>query len=229
MTSETLAVPRAPFDIEEPWTVPKECTPVRLRRAGDASVPRLATTVAAWFDDDFLSILFCAADDRLVATHFAHDAPLYEQDVVEAFLAPADAHEYFEIEVSPRGTVFDARIHSPDGVRATMSADRGWNCEGLVAAVRTVMEGGLSVRHSGGPEVRPPFSNGAMTVDTLLRLPFASLGRPTPSPGETWRGNFFRIDRHPQLGDEYTAWQPTLRIPADFHVTAAFGTLRFAS
>jgi hypothetical protein len=53
------------------------------------------------------------------------------------------------------------------------------------------------------------------------------LGRPTPVAGETWRANFFRIDRHPELGDEYSAWQPTMRSPADFHVGEAFGTLKF--
>lgn len=212
MASETLTVPRVTFDAEEPWTLPEACAPVRLRCSTDGLAPRLTTSVAAWYDDEMLSILFCAADDRVVATHLQHDAPLYEQDVVEAFLAPADPREYFELEVSPRGTVFDARISSPEGIRATMHVDRAWNCEGVFAAIRALTE-----------------SDGAMTVDTLLRLPFASLGRPAPAAGEAWRANFFRIDRHPQLGDEFSAWQPTLRNPADFHVTAAFGTLRFAS
>jgi hypothetical protein len=70
-------------------------------------------------------------------------------------------------------------------------------------------------------------SNGVVTIDTLLRIPFAALGRTMPIPGETWRANFYRIDRSPQ-GDEYSAWQPTMRQPADFHVPEAFGRLRFA-
>ena len=212
MTTETLLVPRAAFDIEEPWAVPAACTPARLRRATDGAAPRLSTTVAAWYDDECLSVVFCGADDRIVATYFEHDSPLYEEDVVEVFLAPADPSLYYELEVSPRGTVFDARIESPDGMRATMRVDRAWTCAGLFAAVRKITE-----------------SNGAMSVDTLLRIPFPALGRAAPSPGEAWRANFFRIDRHDQLGDELTAWQPTLRDPPDFHVTAAFGTLRFGS
>jgi len=210
VSRETLLVPRADFDIEEPWSTPPECTPVRLRRAGDASTPRLATSVAVWYDDEHLSALFSAADDYVSATHLQHDAPLYEQDVVEVFLAPQTPADYYEIEISPRGTIFDARIHSPGGVRATMQVDRDWNCEGLFAAVRQLAE-----------------SSGAMTVDTLIRIPFAALQRATPAPGEEWRGNFFRIDRHAQRGDEFSAWQPTLRMPADFHVTEAFGVLRF--
>jgi len=210
MTPETLAVPRAEIDMEEPWATPAACRPVRLRCATDATAPRLATSVAAWYDRAYLNILFSGADDHLESTYIEHDAPLYEQDVVEVFIAPERPGRYYELEISPRGTIFDAAIDSPDGVRATMTVDRGWNCEGLIGAVRRVTE-----------------SDGVTTIDTLLRIPFASLGRGTPASGESWRANFFRIDRHPRHGDEFSAWQPTMKTPADFHVTAAFGTLLF--
>lgn len=211
MSSDILVVPGAEFSIEEPWVVPPGCAPVRLRRSTDGSTPRLATSVAAYYDAEQLSILFCGSDDHVQAAYRKHDDPLYEEDVVEVFLAPERLTEYFEIEVNPVGTTFDARIESPDGVRATMRGDRSWNCRGLFAGVRTVIESG-----------------GEMTVDTIIRIPFAALGRPRPEAGETWRANFFRIDRHPMAGDEYSAWQPTMRMPADFHVPAAFGKLRFA-
>lgn len=201
---------RAAFDMEEPWTAPAGCTPVRLRRATDGAPPRLSTSVAVWFDEQYLSVLFSTADDHVLASLVAHDAPLYEEDVVEAFIAPESLQRYFELEVSPRGTLFDARVDSPDGDRKTMHVDRDWTCEGLIAAVRKVIE-----------------SDGASTIDTIVRIPFASLERSAPADGETWRANFFRIDRHPEAGDEYSAWQPTLKTPADFHVPAAFGALRF--
>ena len=209
---ESLAVPRGPFDTEDPWTAPAGCNPMRLRRASDAAPPRLATSVAAWFDDEYLSILFSAGDDHVHATLLQHDAPLYEEDVVEIFITPGELTRYYELEVSPRGTVFDASVDSPDGDRATMHVDRAWTCEGLIAAVRIVTE-----------------SHGTMTVDTLIRIPFAALDRQTPREGETWRANFFRVDRHPRHGDEFSAWQPTMKTPADFHVPAAFGTLRFGA
>lgn len=208
---DLLVIPRAPFDSEEPWSVPEGCTPVRLRNATDGSTPRLATSVTVWFDDDYLTVLFSASDDLLLATQYEHDAPLYEQDVVEVFLAPETLARYFELEVSPRGTLFDARIESPAGVRAGLRADREWTCEGMWAAVRKLTE-----------------SDGATTLDIVIRIPFFALERDPPADGETWRANFFRIDRHPQHGDEYSAWQPTMKSPADFHVAAAFGTLRFA-
>jgi hypothetical protein len=207
---ETLAVPRAAFDMEEPWATPDRCTPVRLRRAQDAAVPRLATSVAVWHDAEYLTFLFSATDDHIRASYHEHDDPLYEQDVVEVFLAPDGLAYYYEIEVSPNGTTFDAQVDSPDGVRATMRVDRGWTCAGLVVALRKVIE-----------------SDGTMSIDSLIRIPFASHERGTPQEGETWRGNFFRIDRHPDEGDEFSAWQPTRKTPADFHVAAAFGALRF--
>ena len=209
---ETLAVPRAAFDMEEPWATPRECTPVRLRRATDAAAPRLSTSVAVWYDRQYLTFLFSSTDDHIRATYHQHDEPLYEQDVVEVFLAPDGLVRYYELEVSPNGTTFDAAIDSPDGVRATMHADREWTCEGLVVAVRRVTE-----------------SSGVMSIDTAIRVPFEALERGTPNDGETWRANFFRIDRHPEHGDEYSAWQPTLKTPADFHVAAAFGALRFTA
>lgn len=210
MTPETLVVPRARFDLEDPWAVPRGAVPVNLRSATDGGVVRLATSLVVWFDSECLSVLFSAADDHVAATHLRHDAPLYEEDVLEVFLAPGDPAVYYELEINPLGTLFDARIDSPDGVRGTMRADRSWTCEGLVGAIRSTIDSG-----------------GMRSVDTLLRIPFAPLGSGVPSDGDRWRANFFRIDRHPAHGDEYSAWQPTLRNPPDFHLASAFGTLRF--
>lgn len=209
MSFDTLVVAWGEFSIEDPWAVPPPSNPVRLRRATDGEVPRLSTTFSAYYDDQYLNIVFSAADDHVVATYFSHDDPVFEEDVVEVFLSPDRPEEYFEIEVSPVVTVFDARIISPDGVRRTMRVDSSWDCKGLLAAVRKVVE-----------------SDGTSTLDTLMRIPFAALGRSTPRANEIWRANFFRIDRHPG-GDEYSAWRPTMKVPPDYHVPAAFGAISF--
>lgn len=202
---QELVVPFAEFSIEEPWQVPEVCAPVELRRATDGGEARQRTAAAVYFDEERLTIVFAGVDDRVVATLLEHDAPLYQEDVVEVFLAPSHIGEYFEIEVNPLGTTFDARIESPDGVRSTMKTDLAWTCEGLFAGIRRDGD----------------------AFDVVIRIPFADLGRTTPANGETWRGNLFRIDRDPALGDDFLAWQPTMRTPPDFHVAAAFGTLRF--
>jgi cellulose/xylan binding protein with CBM9 domain len=210
MSSDTLAVVRGEFTMEDPWAIPPECDSVRLRRATDGAAPRLSTTLSAYYDDEYVTFVFSGADDHVVATLFRHDDPLYREDVVELFVAPRDGQEYFEIEVSPIATTFDARIVSPEGVRATMRADIAWDCNGLVAAVRRIIA-----------------ARNLMTIDTVVRVPFASLGCRAPGNGDSWRGNFFRIDRHPSEGDEFSAWRPTMIKPPDFHVMAAFGRLSF--
>jgi hypothetical protein len=210
MPSDTLHIRRASFSVEEPWAIPVGCPTIQLLRATDGGMPRLSTSVSVYYDDRYLNVLFSASDDHTVATMERHDDPLYEEDVVEMFLAPERLTEYFELEVSPLGTTFDARIESPDGVRQTMRADVAWECTGFRAGLRRLTE-----------------ANGDVSVDTLIRVPFSGLGRLTPKSGEAWRGNFFRIDRHPDHGDEYSAWQPTMKNPADFHVAAVFGALIF--
>jgi hypothetical protein len=204
MITTMLIVPRGSFSMDEPWNIPDGVAPVALRRATDGGEPRLATRVAVWWDDDCLSALFMGDDDGVNATYYVDDEPLYEEDVVEVFIAPATPTRYFEIEVNPLGSIFDAVIDSPDGVRATMSADRSWNAGVFTAIQRTPSH-----------------------FATIVRIPFVSLGA-APHAGDRWRGNFFRIDRHPTRGSEFSAWCPTMKTPADFHVVAAFGELIFA-
>src|SRR5689334_3653522 len=117
MTPPTLAVPRGEFSMGGAWSVPPQCRAVALRRASDGAAPRLATELITYYDDDFMTLIFRADDDEIVATMYDHDEPLWQEDVVEAFLALENATVYYELEVNPLGTTFDARIDSPDGVR----------------------------------------------------------------------------------------------------------------
>lgn len=198
---------RATLDLEDPWAVPARAPRMPLVRSTDGSQPRLDSGFAAYHDGTRLYVVFLADDDHLVATYLEHDEPLWEEDVVEVFLAPERPERYFEIEVNPLGTTFDAAIDSPRLERDTMTVDRGWTCEGLRTAIRRTTIGG-SVR-----------------VETLVSIPVRAFGSAFAS-GARWRANFFRIDRSPE-GDEFSAWRPTGRIPADFHVPRAFGTLVF--
>jgi hypothetical protein len=210
MPSDVLIVPRAATDMEDLWTAPPGGRPVRLRRATDGAAPRLSCGVSVWCEREHLSVLFSYEDDHVIATHRDRDAPLYQEDVVEVFIAPETLRLYYEFEISPLGTIFDARVDSPDGDRATMHVDRAWDSDGLFAAVRSSRR-----------------TSRCAAVDVLVRIPILSVARSLPGPGDEWRANFFRIDRHPVHGDEFTAWRPTLRNPADFHVPSAFGILRF--
>ena len=208
MSAAELSVGRRDYSPDDPWRLPPGVASAALLGAVTGSPPRLRTEVCAYRDDSRLYILFGGEDDHIVASHRMRDAALWEEDVVEVFLAPLRLEQYFEIEINPLGTVFDAIVHSPNGNRETMTVDKSWDCEGLLTAIRRTRRGGTT------------------WVETLVALPFLSLGVPQPSPLSRWRANFFRIDRSP-AGDDYLAWNPTRRNPPDFHVPGAFGTLVF--
>jgi len=208
--SEPLIILRRQLDLENLWQIPEGCQPEGLVRSTDGAPPSLSSTVSAFYDATFLYVIFRFDDDEVRATYRDHDDPLYEEDVVEVFLSPAEPAVYFEIEVNPLGTVFDARIDSPEGTRASMQADLAWHATGLWTASR---------------QVRAEASATFLT-ETLIAIPFLSMGVPAPEAGSSWRGNFFRIDRSSR-GDEFQAWRPTMKNPADFHVVSAFGRLLF--
>ena len=204
-----VTVARGVLDLQELWRVPDDAPEMTLVSAVDGSPLRLATAVRLFHDQANLYVRFNALDDEIVATRFDRDAPIYEEDAFEIFLAPERPERYFEFEVSPVGTLFDAVVDSPQRDRATMKVDRKWNCAGFWGAVRSERR-----------------RDGMLDMAVLAAIPFASLGVPAPQPGTSWLANFYRIDRS-SSGDFFGAWSPTMRSPADFHVPDAFGTLRF--
>lgn len=173
---------------------------VALGRALDGAPPRLPTSVRVAVREGILLVRFDGRDRGVVATLTRRDDPLWTEDVFEVFLTPQrEPTVYYEFEVNPLGTLFDARVDSPEGRRETMRVDVSWNCPGLSARVRR-----RETRWSA-----------------LLRIPLAAL---SPVAVAVWRANFFRVDRGSP--DEYSAWSPTRADPADFHRPELFGFLR---
>jgi len=176
--------------------------PIFLTDARTGVPPRLKTAVRVGRRGDILCVRFDGRDDDtgVVATHTRRDDPLWEEDVFEVFLASEDPpHVYYEFEVNPLGTLFDARIESPDLRRVSMRVETAWDCPGYEARV----------------------TRGPRRWSASLRIPLAPLKAAAP---ERWRANFYRIDRGAR--DEFSAWSPTFADPADFHVPERFGRLR---
>ena len=177
---------------------------VALRRAQDGADPSQATWVRIAYDLDALLVRFDCDDRDIWATHARRDAPLWEEEVVELFVAPgeSDPTDYVEIEVNPLGAIFDAHVTNPQGRRDAMHVDATWNAAGLVAAVS-----------------RP--SPGRWLAD--IEIPWSDLcvGHPPP----IWRANFFRIERPRDGEHEFSCWSPTFVDPPDFHKPASFGRL----
>ena len=178
--------------------------------------PQLPTELKLCWDQSNLYLAFTAIDTDIWGTMRNRDDPIYEEEVVEAFLSSGgDVTRYYEFEWSPHNVIFDARIHCPNpwGDRSTMTPDIAWDCTGCRSAVQVV-----------GTLDRRDDIDQCWIVE--VALPFAEIGRGgrPPGDGEQWRANFFRVDH--AGGGEFSCWSPTLK--GDFHVPARFGTLVFS-
>lgn len=193
------------------WTVPRRHSPAWDEIPGHPLVlvdgngpPLQATLVRAAWDEEALHVRFECEDRDAWGTFQKRDDPLWQEEVVEVFLAPGeeDPVDYAEFEVSPLGVVFDARIHNPTSMRKDMTADVMWDCPGLRWQV-------------GRGEAKQDW-----WAELVIPWPGLAAGRP-----RLWRANFYRVER-PRDGEaEYSAWSPTLTSPADFHKPARFGVL----
>jgi hypothetical protein len=176
--------------------------PFGLRNAVTGAEPRLRTAVRVGSRNGSLLVRFDGRDDGTVATLTRRDDALWTEDVYEVFLSPHESPTvYFEFEVNPLGALFDARVESPDLERRTMRADASWSLPGFSAKTR----------------VRPG------RWSAVLTIPLAGLVDSRDAAPGAWRANFFRVDRGGR--DEYSAWSPTGKDPADFHVPDRFGFL----
>lgn len=191
-----------------------KANPIILVRSETGKHAVKKTMAKMVWDDTCLYICFDCEDEDIWGTLTNRDDPIYTEEVVEAFIAPnGDLTSYFEFNVSPRNTVFDARIIP---AKAKIGIDYGpsrWDCAGLRTAV--VVDGTLDIRTDIDRKWSAEFA-----------IPFASLGVDTPKPGDKWRINLYRIDTSPEPL-EYQAWSPTLVDPANFHVPQRFGILIF--
>lgn len=159
------------------------------------------TSFMAGYDNDNLYIAFQCHDDDLVNNVTMKDGPVYSDDAVEVFIDVAGTGvHYYEFEVNPINTVFDAHIEF--GEQIDFADAIKWNCAGLKTAVDT---------NAGGWSVE-------------MKIPFAALGVMRPAKRSIWRINFYRIDINPGRASRYLAWSSTKNW---FHEPQLFGTIMF--
>jgi hypothetical protein len=205
-----LRVARAPsvfaLEDEKAWCAYDAITPLYL---ADGSAPASQQTrVRVCFDDDALYVRFDCDDREIWGTYTRRDEPLYEQEVVEVFIAPdaQDLVHYFEFQISPNGVLFDATVYNPTSTRDHLQWDESWLCPGI--------------RWMAQRADAKNFWWGAFA------LPWAGITRDGKIPS-VCRANFYRIERPRDGETEYSCWSPTLTQPADFHKPARFGYLEF--
>ncbi len=196
--------PQSRWPSEDAW---ERAARLELRRSEDATVPEQATEARLGSSASGFVIRFDCDDRDIWSTHLTRNAALWEEEVVEVFIAPGrdDPREYFEVEVNPAGTIFAARVRNPEGRRETMTVDTTWQAPGLRVRV-----------------ARP--NPGQWRAEIALSFTDLGEGR-TP---RDWRANLFRIERPRDGHPEFSAWSPTRVRPADFHKPASFGMLTVA-
>ena len=158
MTLPRHPVPRRPlsWDAADPgawaWDEIPALPPFQL---ADGSGPAVQQTQGrlCW-DELALHVRFDCEDRDAWGTFRQRNDPVYQEEAVEIFLAPGeeDPVRYFELEVSPLGTLFDATIHNPTSLRADMTGDPSWDCPGL----RWAAGAGERSGRTGGPGSRSP-------------------------------------------------------------------------
>ncbi len=166
------------------------------------------TQVRLMWDDENLYVAMQAKDDFLKSEYTEHDDTLWKADAFEVFLDPrGDKKDYYELQVSPAGVVFDSHL-------ATYRKNRNEWTSQMVAKVST--QGKVNDESD---------EDKGWTAE--LAIPFASFDRGggvPPKPNDKWRANFFRVDIT-KTKPKYSAWSPPLR--GDFHALDKFGELVF--
>jgi hypothetical protein len=201
---------KASFELDDDsaWENASFITPLWL---ADGSAPATqATRVRVCFDGTALYVRFDCDDRDIWGTYTQRDEPIYDEEVVEVFLAGGadDPHNYFEFQVSPNGVLFDTTVSNPLTTRDAIQWDIAWNC----------------------PDIRwqAARNDSANQWWGAFAIPWRSISPDGKLPPIA-RADFFRIERPHDAEPEYSCWSPTLTNPADFHKPGYFGILEFDS
>ncbi len=173
------------------------------------------TLLRICYNTSFLYLGWICSDSDIQATMTRHDANLWEEEVVEFFLAPQTLTRYFELQWNPLGTSFDGIIQNTlndEGFSIKRDLNRDWNPENIQSAV--IVEGKLNDTSSPDKEWR-----------VEVAIPFSDLEVTPPKQGDVWRVNFYRYNRTKGKKTEHVAWSPTRT--KTFHEPNRFGYLEF--
>ena len=169
------------------------------------------TAARLLWDDANLYISFAADDEHISAVHTQRDAPVSQDDCVEAFIMPDTTHirHYYNFEVNVIGTILD---------RFQLSEPTGAYTAELSAA--TQIDGTLNDESDEDrgfvTEIAIPFTS---FVDTAPNVP--------PIPGDTWRLNLYRIGG--KVNPQYSQWSNTGTPQPRYHVPERFGFVHFSA
>ncbi|MCM8818541.1 MAG: carbohydrate-binding family 9-like protein [Candidatus Omnitrophica bacterium] len=198
---------------EEEWG--KTPTIKRFYRAGDINKKVNSETIV-WikYDDNYLYIAGRMEDKDIVAKATGIDGSCWNDDVFEIFIKPKfKSPHYYEIEINPIGTVFDAfyprtRIHFLRSCEYKSQLNFATKIKGTLNNWKDIDEG----------------------WDIEIAIPFSDFSETTtpPKKGDVW---YFAICRYdysyylPYIGVELTSSAKLRR--ANFHLFYDYDKLLF--
>jgi hypothetical protein len=184
---------------------PSELTTATLSNVVTGEAPQWPTQLEVGWMGKTLVVKFTCDDPVIWCTMSERDLPLWDEEVVEVFLAPGPETptQYFEFEVNPDGVLWDGLISCPTGGREGLVSGSDWDCDRLEWSAWRDDEQG-----KWGAELIIP-------LDVLS---------PNGIPRE-WRFNACRIERPMDGGPEFSAWSPTGGPHPEFHRPSRFGRL----
>jgi hypothetical protein len=178
------------------------------------------TRFRALWSDAGLFLRFDATDPSPWHTMTERDEHLWDEEVVEIFLAPdRSVRDYYELEINPANVVCDLRMISP---WPDKRGEIDWNLDGLETRVRLERDPAGHTRGWTATAFLPWSGLRALPSTAKVALP--------PNPGDAWRFNVFRIKRpggkaSPERHAVFAAWSPPS--VKSFHDAGAFRDLVF--
>lgn len=211
----------------------------------------LDTRAAVLWDDDYLYVAYWLEEPNVTATLTERDAPIYQDNDAELFIAGADG--YYEFEINSFGTIYevlffwrdvfeqkgygqlaefdtthvDARPFNGVGYKNHPRGKRigfwNWDYPGLLSAV-----------HIDGTINNPDDTDKGWTVE--LALPWKGLeilakgdGRALPPRNnDVWRMDFSRFNTHKKDTTDSGGWAWSSHGVWDSHVPECFTYIRFS-
>jgi hypothetical protein len=196
---------------EDDWKQAQPSSPFVQTMTGSKGA--FAANVRVLYDANRLYLGYQVEDSYLKCTFQKNDDHLWEQDAIELMVDPdGDGKNYFEVQVSPTGLVFDTRYDTRRSPRPF--GEMAWSS---AAEAKVALRG------------KPNDDAADQGYDVELAIPwsaFAAGSTPAspPAAGAVWRMNFFVMDALPN-GQRAVGWSPPMI--GDFHTLDRFGRVVF--
>lgn len=168
------------------------------------------------YDDENLYVIFRVHDRFIRSRVLEINGRVWEDSCVEFFFAPDPAapEKYFNLEINCNGVALMHYNTVADVVHEEVDPDH----------IRQI-----EIAHSLPGPIDPEINRDSVwTLEYRLPLAFIRDYSPVaePSPGTTWRGNFFKIADETS-NPHYLTWSKVYNDVPQFHIPKYFGILSF--